>query len=105
LGFNHESVGIAVIGRFGKHPPPTVALRAVVRIAAWKLDSYGGHPLRRIVVRSKGSDRYPAGTLVRLPTIDGHRDTNETSCPGTALYSELPALRRWVGKRVRRFDP
>ena len=105
LGFNHESVGIALIGRFGKHAPSRVALRAVVRIAAWKLDLYGGHPLRRIYVRSKGSDRYPAGRLVRLPTIDGHRDTNETSCPGTALYRELPALRRWIGKRVRRFDP
>ncbi|MFI2707657.1 N-acetylmuramoyl-L-alanine amidase, partial [Nocardioides sp. CER28] len=105
LGFNHESVGIALIGRFGKQPPTNAALRAVVHIAAWKLDMYGGHPLRRIDVRSKGSDRFPAGTLVRLPTIDGHRDTNETSCPGTALYDELPALRRWIGKRVRRFSP
>jgi hypothetical protein len=105
LGFNHESVGIALIGRFGKQAPSRAALRAVVRIAAWKLDMYGGHPLRRILVRSKGSDRYPAGTVVRLPTIDGHRDTNETSCPGARVYELLPALRRWVGKRVRRFDP
>ena len=105
LGFNHESVGIALIGRFGRHAPSTAALRAVVRVAAWKLDMYGGHPLRRIVVRSHGSDLYPAGTWVRLPTIDGHRDTNETSCPGTRVYELLPVLRRWVGKRVRRFDP
>ena len=27
----------------------------------------------------------------------GHRDTGATSCPGDALYSQLPELRRLVG--------
>jgi hypothetical protein len=105
LGFNHESVGIALIGRFGKHAPSAAALGAVVRLAAWKLDSYGAHPRRRIYVRSKGSDRFPAGRWARLPTVDGHRDTNETSCPGAQLYRLLPSLRDRIGRRVNRYDP
>jgi uncharacterized protein with LGFP repeats len=105
LGFNHESVGIALIGRFGKQPPTMLAMNAVVRLAAWKLDMYGGRPRRAVDVRSKGSDRFPAGTWVRLPTIDGHRDTNQTSCPGTRLYDLLPWLRQRVGHRVNRFNP
>jgi uncharacterized protein with LGFP repeats len=105
LGFNHESVGIALIGRFGKHRPSKAAMKAVVDLAAWKLDLYGGHPRGTVLVRSKGSDRYPAGTRVRLPVIDGHRDTNETSCPGRRLYVLLPKLRRRVATRVHRYDP
>jgi uncharacterized protein with LGFP repeats len=105
LGFNHESVGIALIGRFGKHPPSAAALSAVVRVAAWKLDAYGAHPRRKIYVRSKGSDRFPAGSWARLPTVDGHRDTNQTSCPGAQLYRLLPSLRDRIGRRVNRYDP
>jgi uncharacterized protein with LGFP repeats len=105
LGFNHESVGIALIGRFGKQRPSFAAITAVVRLAAWKLDMYDGRPRRRIVVRSQGSDRFPAGTWVRLPTIDGHRDTNQTACPGQRLYDLLPRIRDRVGRRVNRFDP
>ncbi|GAA1971964.1 N-acetylmuramoyl-L-alanine amidase [Nocardioides panacihumi] len=105
LGFNHESVGIALIGRFGNQRPTASAMKAVVDLAAWKLDMYGGHPRRTVVVRSEGSDRFPTGAWVRLPTIDGHRDTNETSCPGTKLYDLLPRLRNRVGKRVNRYDP
>ena len=29
-----------------------------------------------------------------LPVIDGHRDTNDTACPGTHLYEALPEIRR-----------
>jgi hypothetical protein len=34
---------------------------------------------------------------VRLQRVIGHRDTGATSCPGDALYSQLPELRRLVG--------
>jgi len=43
-------------------------------------------------VRSQGSDLYPAGTSPRLPVVDGHRDTNQTACPGQLLYDRLPEL-------------
>jgi uncharacterized protein with LGFP repeats len=105
LGFNHESVGIALLGSFGKQRPTKRAMDAVVRLAAWKLDQYGGRPRRKVTVRSEGSDRFRAGTRVTLPVIDGHRDTNETSCPGQRLYDLLPRLRDRVGRRVNHYNP
>ena len=44
-------------------------------------------------VRSEGSDKFPNGKVVTLPVIDGHRDTNDTACPGGNLYAQLGNLR------------
>ena len=103
LGFNHSSTGVAVIGNFESQGVPRAAFRALVRLSAWKLDLHGRDPSGRVRVRSRGSDRYPSGTRVRLPVIDGHRDTNHTACPGQSLYDRLPALRRRAQNRVDRF--
>lgn len=105
LGFNHNSVGIALLGSFDSQPPTPQAITKVVRIAAWKLDRYDGRPRTRIAVRSEGSDLYPPGTWARLPVIDGHRDTNQTACPGQLAYDSLPTIRQRTGKRVRHYDP
>ena len=48
------------------------------------------------------SNRYPNGTPVVFQRVSGHRDGNETTCPGEALYAQLPDLRA----RAARFaDP
>lgn len=94
LGFNGTSTGVAVIGNFETTKPGKRVVRAVARLAAWKLDRYGRNPRGRITVRSEGSDKYPAGRKVRLRVIDGHRDTNDTACPGKHLYDALPRIRR-----------
>ena len=49
-------------------------------------------------------DLFRQGKVVRLPVIDGHRDTNATECPGQVLYDLLPKLRNRTGNRVDRFD-
>ncbi|WP_188113414.1 N-acetylmuramoyl-L-alanine amidase [Nocardioides humilatus] len=103
LGFNHASVGIAAIGNFETGHVSKPMRRAIVRAAAWKLDAGDGHPRRTIWIRSGGSDRYRDGRLVELPTIDGHRDTNETACPGQHLYDVLPSVRRRTARRMREF--
>ena len=103
LGFKHASVGVAAIGNFEAGPVGKPMIRALVRVAAWKLDGYDGHPLRTVWIRSDGSDRFPDGELVELPTIDGHRDTNETACPGGELYAALPMVRRRTARRMRQF--
>jgi hypothetical protein len=94
LGFNGTSVGIAVIGNFDTVTPSKKVLRAIASVAAWKLHPYGRDPQGSVRVASEGSDRFRAGRVARLPVIDGHRDTNETACPGGRLYEELPYIRR-----------
>jgi len=103
LGFNHASVGVAAIGNLESAAVRKPMVRALVGFAAWKLDMYGGRPRRTVWIRSAGSDRFADGALVELPTIDGHRDTNETACPGQHLYDALPAVRRRTARRMRRF--
>lgn len=103
LGFNHASVGISVIGNFETAPPTDRAVTAVVRLAAWKLDRYGRAARGAVNVRSEGSDRYGAGRKVRLRIIAGHRDTNETACPGARLQARLPDIRRRAQARIERY--
>ncbi|KAA1425762.1 N-acetylmuramoyl-L-alanine amidase [Nocardioides antri] len=103
LGFNHASVGVAAIGNLQEGRVGKPMIRALVRVASWKLDMYGGRPRRTVWIRSTGSDRFAAGQLVELPTIDGHRDTNDTACPGRHLYDALPAVRRRTARRMREF--
>lgn len=100
LGFNTNSVGIAAIGEYGSAVPSADLVRSLVRLTAWKLDAYGRKPAGYTQVRSEGSDRYPKGTWVRLPVIDGHRDTNQTACPGDNLYAKLPEIRRRAQERA-----
>ncbi|ABL83289.1 MULTISPECIES: N-acetylmuramoyl-L-alanine amidase [unclassified Nocardioides] len=104
LGFNATSAGIAAIGNFDQATPSRAVLGAFARIAAWKLHPYDRNPEGRTIVTSEGSDKFRAGRRVTLPVIDGHRDTNDTACPGQHLYDELPEIRRRTQVRIDRFN-
>ncbi|MDO9455003.1 N-acetylmuramoyl-L-alanine amidase, partial [Nocardioides sp.] len=103
LGFNSTSTGVAVIGSFETTRPSSRVIGAIARLAAWKLGRHHRNPAGRVRVWSHGSDRYPAGRKVTLPAIDGHRDTNETACPGARLYERLPDVRRRAARLLRRY--
>jgi hypothetical protein len=103
LGFNNTSTGISVIGNFEQHQPGDQVVTAIVRLAAWKLDRYHREPSGTTRVYSHGSDRFAEGRTVTLPVIDGHRDTNQTACPGQDLYDLLPEIRRRTQSRVDRY--
>lgn len=105
LGFNSTSTGIAVIGNFEEVAPQRSVVSAIAKLAAWKLDKYGRTPVGWAGVYSRGSDKFAVGQKVRLPVIDGHRDTNDTACPGIHLYNTLPRIRERAQKRVDRFGP
>ncbi|WP_235737065.1 N-acetylmuramoyl-L-alanine amidase [Nocardioides alcanivorans] len=104
LGFNNDSTGIAVIGNFETATPTKQMLVKIARIAAWKLDRHNAPKAKgKVTVTSTGSDRYKAGTKVKLPAIDGHRDTNQTACPGAQLYDRLGKIRNRAQKRLNKF--
>jgi hypothetical protein len=102
LGFNSTSTGVSVIGNFQRKRQRKIVETAIVRLAAWKLHKHGRNPRGTVRVYSHGSDRFPKGRTVRLPVIDGHRDTNYTACPGRYLYDRLSRIRWRAADRIRR---
>src|SRR4051812_33099837 len=95
-GYNSHSTGIANIGTFTDVGQTDAALDAMARLIAWKLPLHGAPVTGQVVLTSGGGDlnRYKSGTPVTLQRICGHRDGDATECPGTALYGQLPELRR-----------
>ena len=99
-GFNTDSMGVALLGSYGGTAPSAAAMTALRDVLAWKLGSHGVDPRATIPIVSGGSPRYPAGQTVVLPTIQGHRDSGLTACPGERLYERLPGLRTDVAARL-----
>ncbi|MEA2283791.1 MAG: hypothetical protein QOK21_4398 [Solirubrobacteraceae bacterium] len=95
-GFNSVSTGIACLGTFGSEPFTSAGMRSLDRVIGWKLSLHGVPVRGEVTAVSAGgaSNRCPAGTEVTLDRICGHRDGDSTSCPGAALYAQLPSLRR-----------
>jgi hypothetical protein len=104
LGFNETSTGISVIGNFETARPSTAVLDAIAAVAAWKLRRYDRDPQALIKVWSHGSDKYRAGRTVVLPVIDGHRNTNDTACPGDHLYEQIPEIRRRAARLIEYYS-
>ncbi|MVN86409.1 N-acetylmuramoyl-L-alanine amidase [Deinococcus sp. HMF7620] len=77
-GFNDVSVGIENEGTYMTVSPPGGQYSALVGLCAWLCQQYG----------------IPASELY------GHRDFNNTDCPGDVLYAKLPQLRADVAARL-----
>ncbi|GAA2977621.1 peptidoglycan recognition protein family protein [Streptomyces fulvorobeus] len=93
LGFNSNSMGIAVIGTFSSSNPPAASVKAVSKLTAWKLGLFGANPKGRTTLVSGGGNRFRKGAKVRLNVISGHRDGFSTECPGRRLYKKLGTAR------------
>ncbi|MFB7846283.1 peptidoglycan recognition protein [Streptomyces sp. NPDC056053] len=93
LGFNSNSMGIAVLGTFTKSNPPAAAVTAVSKLTAWKLGLFGANPKGKVTLVSGGGNKYKKGKKVRLNVISGHRDGFATECPGARLYKKLGSAR------------
>ena len=98
-GFNAQTTGIANLGTHTGVRQRAVALNAIARLVRWKLPHHGQPTSGRATVVSAGGplSRYPRGARVSLSRVSGHRDVGRTECPGSALYRQLPDLRRRVG--------
>ena len=95
LDHNYGSSGIAVIGSFESVSPSGAALSRLTDVLAWECSRHGINPQAASdFLRSSGS--WNRG----LPNICGHRDTQATACPGSALYALLPGLRSGVAARL-----
>lgn len=101
-GYNLASTGVVILGTFTGVAPAPAALAALERLLAWKLSLHGVPALGRVNVRVDSSGavftRFAPNTLVSLPRVAGHRDGDQTACPGNALYARLPSIRPHVAQ-------
>jgi hypothetical protein len=99
-GFNLFSTGVAAIGDFTARRFSATGVSSLARLLAWKLSLIGVPAEGSVTVPSDGGPftRYPPGAPVTLNRIAGHRDADQTSCPGNALYAQLPGLRTQVAR-------
>src|SRR4051794_11682805 len=97
-GFNTNSFGVSMIGTYTSVSPSAALLSGVEHVFAWKLGMYYRNPTAKatLVAASFAGSRYAKGTTVTFNTISGHRDADTTTCPGSAGYAKLPAIRTAV---------
>ena len=99
-GFNSNSTGIATLGTFTNIPLDAPAMEALARLIGWKLSLHAVPTQGQVTLISGGGEtnRYRSGTPVTFERISGHRDADQTTCPGDALYAQLPDLRARAGR-------
>ena len=73
---NMNSVGICVAGNFELAKPNRAQMDSLKLLTAWLCQKYKLNPMK-------------SGVIV------GHRDFNDTACPGKNLYSKLDEIRRY----------
>ena len=76
LHHNMNSIGICVAGNFDFVKPDHVQMDSLKLLTAWLCQKYKLDPMKR-------------GVIV------GHRDLNDTDCPGKNLYPKLGEIRRY----------
>ena len=96
-GFNPFTTSVSVMGNFATAAPPPAAISSVERLLAWKLDvaHVPAEGTTTLVSQGYDTDRYPAGQRITMHTIEGHRRTSQTDCPGR-IWDLLPQIRRTV---------
>lgn len=102
-GYNSGTIGVSAMGNFQSATPPAALVTGITRVMAWKAYQYGVNPRGTVELRTgdaPSTARARPGTVVRVPRILGHRDTNRTVCPGGRLAARLDTIRSSVRSRV-----
>lgn len=76
-GHNGDSIGIALSGNFDLADPTEYQMRSLMMLSAYLADKYD------LELDDKG-------------TLFGHRDMNDTRCPGDNLYNRLDYVRNYA---------
>ncbi len=76
------------IGDHTSQPPTPAAQSAMSAVLAWLATRHGVNLQAgpTITFTSRGSNKWPAGSVVTTDPVAGHRDMSSTECPGDACY-------------------
>ncbi|GAA6525088.1 cell wall-binding repeat-containing protein [Intrasporangium sp. DVR] len=81
-GVNSWSMGASVLGNFETDTPPPAVGTALRDLVAWKADLHRFDVLGTTTIGG-----------VTYDNLAGHRNINQTECPGANLHATLPTLR------------
>ncbi|WP_307851872.1 N-acetylmuramoyl-L-alanine amidase [Williamsia sp. CHRR-6] len=106
-GFNRETVGVAMLGNYNDIAPTPELIRSVGSFLGWRLRLAGLDPKGTAQLVSQGFDtaKFGAGETSNLPMISGHRDYDNTECPGELGYAALPQIREVAAGNVTAAQP
>jgi len=90
-GYNSGSLGIVLLGTFDTVQPTTAARSSLEKLLAWESERHGLNPTTASTYVNPD-----LGTTQLLNHISGHRNVNNTDCPGALFYPTFPALRTSV---------
>ncbi len=98
-GFNRSTVGVSMIGNLDVAAPTGAMVASVARFLRWRLGKAGLNPggTATLTAEAFSDSKFPAGAQTTLPMIAGHRDYNNTSCPGVQGYPALAQIRALAG--------
>ena len=99
-GFNHGTLGVAMIGDMTQTTASHEAEKALARVIAYAGSTWHFDPATTTRFRSGGSPRFAEGQVVTLPRVFGHQETGNTECPGS-LQDRLPYLRHLAQVALR----
>ena len=94
-GYNTGTFGIAMIGNHQIAPVPEPTINSVGQIAGWRAAQSGFDPSGTVSLTSEGSQyaRYPAGDTRTFNRFHGHRDVDNTECPGDEAVKQWASIR------------
>ena len=97
--FNRGSTGISLMGNFQNAHPTSSMITSLKRLLAWKLDVHHLPPASKVYMKAAGGDpKFVEGHRYLFNRISGHRDGQQTACPGNYAYRLLPSIRTSVNK-------
>jgi hypothetical protein len=94
-GFNSGTLGVVLLGTFDTVLPTAAARASLEKLLAWESGRHGLNPLTASVYTNPD-----LGTQAVLYHISGHRNVNNTDCPGALFYPTFPTLRTNVANRI-----
>jgi len=97
--FNRGSTGISLMGNFQNARPTSAMITSLKRLLAWKLDIHHVPPASKVYMKAAGGDpKFKEGHRYLFNRISGHRDGQQTACPGNYAYRLLPSIRTSVNR-------
>jgi putative cell wall-binding protein/peptidoglycan hydrolase-like protein with peptidoglycan-binding domain len=94
-GNNTNTMGVSAMGNYDVVAPPQVMVDAMAKVTGWKLAQWGVNINGTITqpVGGVSGSKYPVRRNVTLPTVNAHKDTYNTACPGRYLYPKMAEIR------------